>query len=212
MDYTSGFLGTRDTGHYFPAFARYEMRAKLPHGQGLWPAFWLRHRAGSSTTEVDIMEYFHSVEPGEARQSLHFPAEISYNTVHKPFPFEAVRQGTGDWHTFAVDIEPLDGGARAKFVFSIDNKTTYEYTPAKFGWLNNYDKNNMFDIAVNMAVGGNWTGDPASQLGYLKYPNICSLTSKTPTNNDPSTCPTNGIQFGTLPAQYDVDYVRVYTH
>jgi hypothetical protein len=42
--FSSGFIGSRDAPAkvYYPAFARYEIRAKVPHAQGLWPAFWLR--------------------------------------------------------------------------------------------------------------------------------------------------------------------------
>ncbi|MCU1499139.1 MAG: hypothetical protein JWM47_3092, partial [Acidimicrobiales bacterium] len=59
--YSSGFVGSREVGRYYPMFARFEMRAKLPHAQGIWPAFWLRHRdGGSPQAEVDIMESFHS--------------------------------------------------------------------------------------------------------------------------------------------------------
>ena len=96
-------------------------------------------------------------------------------------------------------------------MFSIDGVVTFEYTPAKFGWLNNYDKNAMFDIAINLAVGGDYAGDPARNLGYFSYTNVCSLTWRTPANNDPATCPTTGLRFGDWPATYDVDYVRVLT-
>ncbi|HWJ96762.1 MAG TPA: family 16 glycosylhydrolase, partial [Acidimicrobiales bacterium] len=51
-NYTSGFVGSRDVNKYYPRYARFEMRAKLPHAQGLWPAFWLRHRNGAGTAEV----------------------------------------------------------------------------------------------------------------------------------------------------------------
>ena len=52
-------------------FGRFEMRARLPHGQGIWPAFWLRHRNGAGTAEVDVMEYFHSTMPGQTTATLH---------------------------------------------------------------------------------------------------------------------------------------------
>lgn len=33
--YSSGFLGSREVGRYHPLFARYEVRARVPYGQGL---------------------------------------------------------------------------------------------------------------------------------------------------------------------------------
>lgn len=220
-NWTSGFIGSREasTSRYYPVFAKYEIRARLPHGQGLWPAFWLRHKNGSSTAEIDIMEYFHSSEPGRGRQSLHLPNEGGYNLVHKSKYFESVRTGTGGWHTFAVEISPVNGDTtKATLNYYIDGVLHYSYTPASFNWLNNFDKNAMFDIAVNMAVGGKWAGDPEKQLGYYPSPNVCSLTEKTPLNGDPTSCPivdswhtpVETIQFGQIPALYEVDYVRVY--
>ncbi|MCB1039697.1 MAG: glycoside hydrolase family 16 protein, partial [Acidimicrobiales bacterium] len=86
-EYTSGFLGSRETGTYYPKYARFEMRAKLPHAQGLWPAFWLRHRNGAGTAEVDIMEYFHSQVPGKTTQTLHLDGRT--NLSKKTSAFEA---------------------------------------------------------------------------------------------------------------------------
>ncbi len=37
-NFTSGFIGTREKGVYFPRFARFEMRAKLPHMNAMWKA------------------------------------------------------------------------------------------------------------------------------------------------------------------------------
>ena len=209
--YTSAFLGSRETGHYYPAFAKYEIRAKLPHGQGLWPAFWLRHSGGSKVQETDILEYFEAAEPGHARQSLHFPSAKPPTTVVEAFDFEdPVADTGGDFHTFAMELVPLDG-ERAKFVFSIDGRTTYEYVPSSFDWLHDADQNAIWDIVVNMAVGGKWTGDPASQLGYYPQVNRCASDEKPPPDNDPSSCtPVPGTRFQALPAEYIVDYIRVY--
>ncbi|HRW28296.1 MAG TPA: glycoside hydrolase family 16 protein, partial [Bacteroidales bacterium] len=38
-EYTSGRLDT--DGKFAPVYGRFEIRAKLPGGQGLWPAHWL---------------------------------------------------------------------------------------------------------------------------------------------------------------------------
>jgi beta-glucanase (GH16 family) len=39
MKYTSGRLDTR--GKFAPVYGRFEIRAKLPSGKGLWPAHWI---------------------------------------------------------------------------------------------------------------------------------------------------------------------------
>lgn len=205
-NFTSGFIDTRGNGLYYPAFARYEIRAKLPHGQGLWPAFWLRHKAGSSTAEVDVMEYFHATRPGQASQTLHFPAEIGSNTtkVHKQFEQPTATPG---WHTWAVEIIATDDAkTKAKFVFYQDGIKTHEYTPTKFGWLNNHDKSAMFDIAINLAVGGRYTGHPDDDLAYSRYLQKCLK----PYLAAPP-CNASNVLRATFPSAYEVDYVRVYT-
>ena len=212
--YTSGFIGSRESGRYYPLYGRYEIRARIPHGQGLWPAFWLRHRSGSSVAEVDVMEYFFSQVPGKTTQTLHFPSTVGRNVAKRSTFTETPVRGTGGWHTWAVEIEPVtgsDGSKDVRFRFFIDNVQTLEYVnPSPEAW-NGVDPNAAWDIAVNTAVGGNYTGHPEQQLGWLPGPKVCSLTYKAPTNGDPALCPTTGLWFAEMPGRYEVDYVRVFT-
>jgi len=39
QEYTSGRIYTKDK--FAPVYGRFEIRAKLPAGQGIWPAYWL---------------------------------------------------------------------------------------------------------------------------------------------------------------------------
>lgn len=209
-NYTSAFLGSRDTGTYYPLYGRYEIRARVPHGQGLWPGFWLRHRTGSSNAEVDILEMFHNQAPGTATQTLHFPNSIGTNTAKKTTFFETPTPGTGDWHTFGVEIEPAGTNA-VKFTFLIDNTPTHTYTNTNAGsWINTADPNATWDIAINMSVGGAWVGHPEEHLGYLPDKNLCGLTYRTPPAG-PDSCPTTGLHLANLPATYQIDWVRVST-
>lgn len=201
-DFTSAFLGSRDVGRYFPAFAKFEMRAKLPHGQGLWPAFWLRHRSGAGVAEVDIMEYFHAEHPGRTRGSLHLDGR--YNLVKQQVPFES-SSGPSGWHTWGVEINPHPQGV--EFVFLLDGQEYNRYVDTQHHWRNQAPSEATWDIAVNLGVGGNWTGHPDGKLGHLDLLNRCSLGGTAPNG-----CRTDGIQRWSGPsAAYEVDYVRVYT-
>lgn len=56
-------------------YGKFEMRAILPHGQGMWPAFWMLGDSISSKGwpacgEIDIMEYIGRV-PNTIYSSLH---------------------------------------------------------------------------------------------------------------------------------------------
>lgn len=198
-NFTTAFLGTRETGTYFPKYGYYEMRAKLPHAQGLWPAFWLRHINGAPTAEVDIMEYFHSQVPGKTTSTLHLD-NVS-NVSKKTLPFESPTV-TPAWHTWAVNIVP--SGANVVFTFYLDGVAFHTYTDATHVWANN-TTNNSFDIAINMAVGGKYVGRPDDALGFLYDLNTCAQGG-TP----PSACNSTGILRATFPSTYEVDYVHVY--
>ena len=99
--FSSGFLGTRETGTYFPRYGRFEIRAKVPHAQGLWPAFWLRHRNGSGVAEVDVMEYFHSQVPGKTTQTLHLDgrSNVSKRTTFVESPTSSPGGTRGRWRS-----------------------------------------------------------------------------------------------------------------
>ena len=203
--YTSGFIGSRETGTYYPKFARFEIRAKLPHAQGLWPAFWLRHRNGASTAEVDIMEYFHSQVPGRTTQTLHLDGR--YNISKKTTTFENAQTPTPGWHTWAVEIEPDPNGVR--FTFFLDDSATHTYVDTQHDWASS-DPSSTWDIAVNLAVGGKWVGVPDDELGYLRDLNRCSISGTAPGG-----CTTTGINRvdwnDPADSTYEVDYVRVFT-
>jgi beta-glucanase (GH16 family) len=198
-NFTAGFLGTRETGHYFPRYGRFEMRAKLPHGQGLWPAFWLRHRNGAGTAEVDVMEYFHSSVPGETTGTLHLDGRK--NLSKRSVSFEAPTADPG-WHTWAVDILPDPAGV--KFTFLLDGTPYHSYVDTQHHWAS-ADPNATWDIAVNMSVGGDWVGSPDSPLGYLDGLHRCAQGG-TP----PNACVADGVRRTNFPATYEVDYVRYY--
>ncbi len=195
-EFSGAFLGTRDTGTYFPRYGRFEIRARLPHGQGLWPAFWLRHRNGSSTAEVDIMEYFHAQAPGATSVNLHFLGRknVSKKTVPSDDPLNPA------WHTWAVEIAPADEGVR--FTFFLDGNPFHTYTDSPAEW-NTGER--LWDIAVNLSVGGDSVGHPDDARGYLRGPDRCGGEGVAP-----AFCRSDGILRAKFPATYEIDYVRVW--
>ena len=203
--YTSGFIGSREAGRYYPMFGRFEMRARVPHAQGLWPAFWLRHRRGAGVAEVDVLEYFHSQVPGKGTATLHLDGRR--NLLQKSVFFESP-QNDGQFHTWAVEISPV--GNDVKFEFFLDDRPFGSYVDTQHNWKDGTDPNATWDIAVNQAVGGNWTGDPDGVLGYLPGVGRCSIGGTAP-----SGCVTTGINrvdwSDLADVAYLVDYVRVYT-
>lgn len=67
LPYTSARLNTKNKQDF--TYGRFEMRAKLPSGQGTWPAFWMLFTDGvygetwPTSGEIDIMEAVNLGEP-----------------------------------------------------------------------------------------------------------------------------------------------------
>lgn len=154
MQYTSSRIKTQDKKSFL--YGRIDMRAKLPKGQGIWPAFWALG-ANHSTVgwplcgEIDFMEMIGG-GPGKD------------NTVHGTVHYE------DNGHKYIGGSHTLDSGNfHDKFhVFSII------WTPEKITWYVDDQEYYSFDttgehkdefrrpffILFNMAVGGNWPGAP----------------------------------------------------
>ncbi|MRR11975.1 glycoside hydrolase family 16 protein, partial [bacterium] len=53
--YASGVIASFDRFEFTYGYA--EMRARMPEGQGLWPAFWLASADTASGSEIDVVEF-----------------------------------------------------------------------------------------------------------------------------------------------------------
>jgi beta-glucanase (GH16 family) len=97
--YTSGLVQTHDR-HDF-TYGYVEMRAKVPSGLGLWPAFWLVASDFSWPPEIDIVEMFGAENhPRTSHHNLHRPGRTTAE-----FAYGLPDGATFDsgFHVFAVD-------------------------------------------------------------------------------------------------------------
>lgn len=165
--YTSGKVQTLDRHNF--QYGRVDVRARVPEGKGLWPAIWMmpaRDVYGSWPRggEIDIMEVLgHNVQ-------------TTYGTLHFGDP-HAQQQGvyrlTGEetfansFHVFSVEWDP------GEFRFYVDGNLFHTVNdwysrtgslerayPAPF--------NQEFYIQLNLAVGGNWPGNPDETTDFDK--------------------------------------------
>jgi hypothetical protein len=149
--FTSARIKTQDKVEV--QFGRIDVRAKLPKGQGIWPAIWM---LGENITEVgwpacgeiDIMELVG-----------HQPAQ-THGTVH--YDNNGYQQSTGSTALSSGDFSE-------KFhVFTIVwdyNVITWYVNNKEFKTFRNtniasYPFNKPFFFIMNVAVGGNWPGPP----------------------------------------------------
>jgi beta-glucanase (GH16 family) len=154
--YTSAKITTR--GKMIVSPGRVEARIKLPTGQGLWPAFWLLGSTCPQTPwpdcgELDIMENKGS-QPTTTSSAIHGPGYSGAT----PFAHANVLSGgtVGDFHTYAVEWD-------ATYIrFLVDGAMHFQATR---GGIEQYGRSilgNSFIIILNLAVGGHFDGDPAS--------------------------------------------------
>ena len=148
--YTSTRITTKDKKEF--QYGKMEVRAKLPQGKGLWPAFWM---LGSNISqvgwpksgEIDILEYI-GKEPEQVFTSLH-TQDSHGNTINtKKTKIEGIEEG---FHLYAIDWN------KDQIAFYVDNHLVYTFKPEVKN-ENTWPYNQPFYFLINMAIGGNFGG------------------------------------------------------
>jgi beta-glucanase (GH16 family) len=151
-NYTAGMVSSHDK--YSFKYGYIEMRAKMPKGSGLWPAFWLiPQRRNVWPPELDVMEYLG-----------HDPQGV-YMTIHYKTANGKANSGTywngpdfsADYHTFAMQWEP------DRIVWYIDGVERKRYEVAA-----NIPAEPLY-IVANLAVGPAWKNMPPDRTTFPKY-------------------------------------------
>ncbi|MBT2640023.1 carbohydrate binding domain-containing protein [Bacillus sp. ISL-39] len=180
-DYTSAKLKTK--GLFSKKYGRYEIKAKLPTGKGLWPAIWMlpeedKYGSWAASGEIDIMEAWGS-SPHKVAGTIHY-GEGWPNNKYTGKEFELPEnRGIDKWHTYALEWEPgelrwyVDGE-----LYQTQNKwySKGKDNAANFSYPAPFDQE--FYLIMNLAVGGWFDGE-------------VDETTK-------------------FPSQMEIDYVRVY--
>lgn len=145
--YTSGRIITSGKKEF--TYGRIDIRAKMPVGKGIWPALWMLGSNISSVGwpacgEIDIMEY------------LGHESTKVYGTAHYD---ENGHKSKGDSYILS------SGNFNEKFhVFTLmwqDFTMVWYVDYHKYFEFNSYYPfNNPFFFIMNVAVGGNWPGNP----------------------------------------------------
>lgn len=148
--YTSTKITTKSKKEFLNGYI--EARAKLPIGQGLWPAFWM---LGANITEIgwpkcgeiDILEYV-GREPHTVYTTLHTQDSHGNSVNTKKTFLAAIENG---FHTYGIDW------TKNKIDFFVDKKLVYHFEPTpKNGDTWPFDK--PFYVILNLAIGGNFGG------------------------------------------------------
>lgn len=203
LPFTSARLRSLNKGDW--KYGRFEVRARMPHGQGTWPAIWMLptdnvYGTWAASGEIDIMEAVNlkvqsdrkGAAEGELEDRIHgtlhygrqWPENVSSGAeYHLP---DGVNPADG-FHTYAIEWE--EGEIR----WYVDN--VHYATQRADGWYSQYKQggqlvdadpnapfNERFHMILNLAVGGSWSAN----------------------TND------KGIDSSIFPQTLAVDYVRVF--
>ena len=160
--YSSARLITKN--RFAQRYGRIEARIKVPFGQGMWSAFWMLGKnfdavGWPNCGEIDIMENI-GREPSTVHGTIHGPAYFGANGVGAAYKLENGERFADEFHLFAVEWEPNE---IRWFVDNIKYQTrTAADLPDGARWV--FDQ--PFFIILNVAVGGNWPGEPNSTTAF----------------------------------------------
>lgn len=195
-DYTSARLKTRakDGRPLFArTYGRFEVRARMPAGRGLWPAFWMLPAEESygywaASGEIDVVEA-RGQEPAKVEGTIHFGSRWPAN-AHAGRSYTLPRgRSIAEFHVYAVEWEPgairwyVDDhlySTQTSWWSSGKHEGTRGVRPTAESDLNPWPApfDRPFYLVLNLAVGGRFAGNPDATTPF--------------------------------PAEMVVDYVRVY--
>ena len=166
--YTSGWVESKNKMSY--GYGTITARIKVPQGQGLWPAFWLKGADEDTTAwprsgEIDVLE-------------LPSTTTTLYSTLHGPIAGSTRTQQaqiisnlpdlSADYHDYWVRH------LKDEITFGVDDQTLGTLTPDSLDPGETWVYNRPMQVILNLAVGGPWAGAPD---GSTKFPALMLVDS-----------------------------------
>ncbi|WP_299525571.1 glycoside hydrolase family 16 protein [uncultured Lutibacter sp.] len=151
-------------------YGRIAARIKLPHGEGLWPAFWMLganidENGGDTpwpqTGEIDILELYGSKDDGVIEANVHYADASDSHAMMGASSFK-LEQGkfVDAFHIFEFE---WDANRIAWFV----DGEQFASMPISSDELSEFHKE--FFILLNIAVGGKHAGRPTAETTFPQY-------------------------------------------
>ena len=138
-------------------YGRIDVRAMLPKGQGVWPAIWMLGAnypdvGWPACGEIDIMELLGHL-PGTVHGTAHWGADWPGWTHQGATSSIYPEHFDEEFHLFSIEWE------QDQINFLRDDQVYFTITPSMMQGQP-YPFNNPFFFILNVAVGGNWPGNP----------------------------------------------------
>jgi len=162
-------------------YGRFEVRAKVPGGEGIWPAVWMlpsedTYGGWASSGEIDILESKGSLTD-RTYGTIHYGGEWPENTYTGTEYF--LPEGTFDdgFHTYAIEWYPdrIDWFVNG-IKYQTLTKDQWYSTAAPGSTTAPFDQD--FHLIINLAVNGgffNGTDQDANNLPDSAFPQILEV-------------------------------------
>ena len=162
--YTSARLNTKNKADW--TYGRFDIRAKTPVQQGVWPAIWMLptdwvYGSWPQSGEIDIMESV-GHKPTTLVGTLHYGDPWPNNKYSGADYILPEGDLSTQFHLFSVEWEPNE------IRWYIDDslystKTINDLAPKPWPF------DQKFHMILNLAIGGNWPGPPDELTTFPKY-------------------------------------------
>lgn len=169
----SGLLASTDPkgNGFLQQFGYFEMRAKLPKGPGVWPAFWLiANQDKDSSAEIDILEHY-GVGPDKYESVVHvWPKEgrgRSYrDLIRHDVPLNTLYDS---FHTFGAKVD-------ADWIVFYFDRTEVGRTRTP------PEHHRPMFMLLNLALGGGWPTNETPNPSYM-YVDYVKAWAKKPSTD-----------------------------
>ncbi len=178
LNFTSARLRSKGKGDW--RYGRIEVRAKLPAGQGIWPAIWMLptdrvYGGWPASGEIDIMEAV-NLPPGNGRKrvygTLHYGSEWP-GQVWSGSSYQFKRSNpAAEFHTYALEWSRHEIRWYVDHIHYATQRSSdwYSRKLGKGGARRNAPGQAPFDqrfhLLLNVAVGGDWPGAPNNRTAF----------------------------------------------
>lgn len=161
--YSSAKIRSKHRGDW--TYGRFEVRAKMPLGKGMWPAIWMlptddAYGGWALSGEIDIVEY-KGDEANKVIGTLHYGDVWPKNEFHGDGYTLAKGTFADGFHVFALEWE------KGEMRWSVDGKlyqTQKKWRTAAAPFPAPFDQ--RFHLILNLAVGGRWSGNPDAKTAF----------------------------------------------
>lgn len=147
-NYTSGSITTKNNAQW--TYGRIEIRAKLPSGNGVWPALWMIGEnydevGWPECGEIDIMEYV-GFEPDSIFGTIHTKAYNHMRGTQKGKNIK-IDNPSETFHLFVLEWTP------ESMDFILDD-TVYNHITNEHKTTDEWPFDQDFHLKMNLAIGG----------------------------------------------------------